>query len=124
MPLRACLLFYQILDDESYLIEAQRLARSMEEQWITEDGALSETGQWGGFDMVEAYVDLYEIDSNSHWLNIVQRALHFLHANCKDPNGRYPEYWNTNQTTAIQQFHLLYQAPVAAAYWKAASVME
>lgn len=124
VPLRACLLFYQILGDESYLVEAQRLASSMEERWVNEDGAFSETGQWGGFDMVEAYVDLYNIDSNSHWLNIVRRALYFLHANCKDPNGRYPEYWDAFQTSEIQEFHLLYQGPVATAYWKAASVME
>jgi hypothetical protein len=74
--------------------------------------------------MVDAYVDLYNVDANSHWLDIVRRALYFLHTNCKDPNGRYPENWDTFQTGAIQEFHLLYQAPSASAYWKAASVMK
>ena len=124
VPLRACLLFYQVLGDASYLAEAQRLASAMEEQWVNVHGAFSETGQWGGFDMVDAYVDLYEVDANSHWLDIVCRALYFLHTNCKDPNGRYPEFWDTFQNDTIPQYYLLYQAPVASAYWKAASVME
>jgi len=124
VPLRACLLFYQILGDASYLAEAQRLAKAMEKQWVNTHGAFGETGQWGGFDMVDAYVDLYNVDANSHWLDIVRRALYFLHTNCKDPNGRYPENWDTFQTGAIQDFHLLYQAPAASAYWKAASVMK
>jgi len=124
VPLRACLLFYEILGDERYLTEAKRLAKSMEDQWVDAEGAFAETGQWGGFDMVEAYVDLYNVDSDSHWLNIVRRALHFVHADCRDRYGRYPEYWNTLQATPIQKFYLLYQAPVATAYWKAASVMD
>jgi len=124
VPLRACLLFYQVLGDASYLAEAQRLAVAMETKWVNMHGAFGETGQWGGFDMVDAYVDLYNVDANNHWLDIVRRALYFLRTNCKDPNGRYPEYWDTFQTTPIQTYHLLYQAPAAAAYWKAADVMK
>jgi hypothetical protein len=124
VPLRACLLFHEIIADNAYLAEAQRLARAMEDHWVNSYGAFAETGQWGGFDMVEAYVDLYNVDSNSHWLDIVRVALYFLHTNSRDPNGRYPENWDTFQTGQIQTFHLLYQAPAATAYWKAATVMD
>jgi len=74
--------------------------------------------------LVDANVDLYNVDSNIYWLNIVRRALYFLNANCKDPNGRYSENWDTFQNGAIQEYYLLYQAPTAAAYWKAASVIK
>ncbi len=124
VPLRACLLFYEILGDSAYLIEAQRLAKSMENHWVNRYGAFTETGQWGGFDMVEAYVDLYNVDSNDYWLSLVRGALYFLHRYSRDPNGRYPEDWDTFQSGSIETFHLLYQAPAATAYWKAASVMD
>jgi hypothetical protein len=124
VPLRACLLFHEILADSAYLAEAQRLARAMEGRWVNRYGAFTETGQWGGFDMVEAYVDLYNVDSNSNWLYTVRMALYFLHNNSMDPNGRYPENWDTFQTTEIQTFNLLYQAPAATAYWKAAGTMD
>jgi len=33
--------------------------------------------RWGSFDVVAAYVDLYQVDSDSHWLGLVCRMLHF-----------------------------------------------
>jgi hypothetical protein len=122
VPLQVCLLFSEILGDPSYLAEAQRLARSMEQHWVQEDGSLAETGQWGGADLIEAYVDLYKVDLNFHWLDLVCRMLHFLRTYSADVNGWYPEYWNARPADPIRESCLLYQAPVAAAYWKAASV--
>jgi hypothetical protein len=53
--------------------------------------ALCETGQWGGHDMTNAYVELYQMDGDINWLNIASGYLKFLHDNCKDANGRYPD---------------------------------
>ncbi|MCS3284755.1 hypothetical protein NXV73_23875 [Bacteroides salyersiae] len=53
---------------------------------------LNETGQWGGHDMTDAYVELYKIDQNPKWLNLAAGYAVYLHDNCKDELGFYPEY--------------------------------
>ena len=120
--LQAALRLYRITGDTGYLTEAQRLAAAMVTQFINYDThALGQTGKWGGHDMTNAYVDLYEIDHNPYWLNIAAGYLEFLYNNCKYPaTGRYPESWNN--TTGSPSASLIDNASVARAYWKMASV--
>ncbi|MBN2486080.1 MAG: T9SS type A sorting domain-containing protein [Bacteroidales bacterium] len=111
---QAAILMFRATGDSVYYSDAKYLANAMETVYINrQTRALNETGQWGGHDMTNAYVDLYELDGNPEWLNIAGGYLTYLHNVCKDDNGRYPEYWNT--TNDVKSF-LLYQASAARAY--------
>lgn len=119
VPLQAALRLYQITGDTGYLDEARRLATAMEVFWINrETYALGEIGYWGGHDMTNAYVDLYEVDHSPHWLNVAAGYLAYLYDNCK-VNGRYPDSWN--ETNGTPSSGLLANASVARAYWKMAT---
>ncbi len=112
---QAAILLYEITGNETYREDATHLGLAMETFYINaESRALHETAQWGGHDMTNAYVALYEMDGDQNWLDIAAGYLKFLHDNCKDHNGRYPEYWSN--AGADGDFALLYQAPVARAY--------
>jgi uncharacterized protein YyaL (SSP411 family) len=117
------LLLYQITAEQKYLNDAYQLAYSMETHYIAwESGRLNETGQWGGHDMTDAYVELYKIDNNPKWLNIVAGYLIYLHENCKDSNGFYTEEWNGSYAENFNREQLLYQASAASAFMKLATV--
>lgn len=121
--MQASMLLYTITGEKEYLDDAYRLAYGMESHYI--DWAthrLNETGQWGGHDMTDAYVELYKIDKNPRWLNIVSGYAIYLRENCKDESGFYPEYWNDLTPSQESRRQLLYQASAASAFLKLASV--
>lgn len=114
---------YRITGNTDYLTEAQRLAAAMESQFINMNTfALGQTGKWGGHDMTNAYVDLYEVDGNPYWLDIAAGYLKFLYENGKDAaTGRYPERWNN--TSGSPSAALIDNASVARAFWKMADTV-
>ncbi|MEI6823719.1 MAG: T9SS type A sorting domain-containing protein [Bacteroidota bacterium] len=112
---QAAVLLFKLTGDSTYLSDAQHLGLAMETFYINwSTHALNETGQWGGHDMTNAYVDLYNLDGDINWLNIPVGYLKYLHDKCKDAGGRYPENWN--DTTSGGNAYLLYQASAARAY--------
>jgi len=122
LPLQLNLLLFRVKEDEKYLLEAKRIAASAATQWIRADGCMAETGQWGGSDLCDAFLDLYEADKDGRWLEIVRHVLAFLHEKARDPNGRYGERWDVPQAaSALEKCLLLHMAPVARAYWRAAA---
>ena len=124
LPLQAAVLLSRIKtgpDGARHLAEAQRLADACVRHWVKPSGAMNETGQWGGSDLIDALLDLYDVDHNARWLGACRRVLRHLHDVCRDPNGRYGEYWHVDRRkTPLKEVHLLYMAPVARAYWRAA----
>ncbi len=112
---------YKITGDPAYLAEAQKLGAAMEHQFIDRaTGRLKQTGKWAGHDMTNAYVDLYEIDRNPHWLNLAAGYLQYLRNNGWDPvTGRYPTEWNS--TTVAPSTDLLDQASACRAMWRMAT---
>jgi hypothetical protein len=124
LPLQAAVLLSQIKtgpDRARYLAEAQRLADACVGHWVKPSGAMGETGQWGGGDLIDALLDLYDLDHDAKWLGVCRRVLRNQHDVCRDPEGRYGEDWNVDRRqTALKEVHLLYMAPVARAYWRAA----
>lgn len=121
LPLQLELLLYRVKGDESHLQEAQRIAGAAVARWVREDGRLAETGQWGGSDLCDAFLDLYGVDEDPRWLETVRRILWRLHEN-RDPAGRYAEEWSESRTDRpVEKFYLLHEAPVARAYWGAAA---
>ena len=117
---QAAVRLYQITADAGYLQDAQWMAAAMEHEFINKDThVLGQTGKWGGHDMTNAYVELYEVDHNPHWLNIAAGYLEFLHEYCKDAaTGRYPTSWNS--TSSSPSTELIDNTSVARAYWKIA----
>jgi hypothetical protein len=114
---------YRITGDDIYLQHAQWMAAAMEHEFVNQvSHALKQTGKWGGHDMTDAYVELYEVDRNRHWLNIAGGYLDYLHANCKNAaTGRYPASWDSPGGTPSDG--LIDQASVARAFWKMASTL-
>jgi hypothetical protein len=112
---QAALLLFRITGNYTYLEDARHIGFAMETTYIDwQTHALKETGQWGGHDMTNAYVDLYEVTGDINWLNIVTGYLQFLRDNGKDANGRYPETWSDVGKPGAPG--LLYQASAARAF--------
>jgi hypothetical protein len=116
---QAAVMLYRITGDNIYLSEAQYMAKAMEIEFISSTThRLNQHGKWGGHDMTNAYVDLYEIDHNPRWLNIVVGYLVYLQDNGFDPiTGRYPAVWNSTEIAN----GLIDNASVARALWRMAS---
>jgi hypothetical protein len=113
--LQGALLLWRLTGDGTYLDDAHHIALAMESTYLDwESHALRETGQWGGHDMTNAYVDLYEADHDVTWLNLVAGYLKFLHDRCKDAQGRYPETWIDAGVAGPPS--LLFQASAARAF--------
>lgn len=116
--MQAAILLYQITNEDKYLKDAQGLGHAMEARYISwQSKRLNEVGCWGGHDMTDAYVKMYEVDKDQNWLNIVAGYLTYLHDNCKDAQGYYPESWNDTERNG-KRYQLLDQASVAAAFMK------
>jgi len=114
---QAAILLFKITGNTVYRDDARHIGLEMESAYVdAQTHALREYGQWGGHDMTNAYVELYQLDGDVYWLNIVAGYLKFLHDNCKDANGRYPQIWD--QAGAPGDRFLLYQAGAARAYAK------
>ncbi len=120
LMIRANAQFYALTHQASYLKEAQRIARASEAKWIVQQsGAVQDGGRFAHL-LMESFLALYEQDHDVHWLDIVGKALTFLHEKIRDPKGRYPERWDQPQTTTLAEFDLIAQSSAARAYWKAA----
>ena len=115
--LQGALRLYRITGDTSYLTEAQHLALSMETRFVNgQSHALHQAGKWGGHDMTNAMVDLYEVDHNPRWLNVAGGYLEYLYTTCRDASGRYPTNWNNTGGGS----ELIDNASAARAFWKMA----
>ncbi|MFG1609482.1 peptidase inhibitor family I36 protein [Actinoplanes sp. NPDC049265] len=108
---------YRITGDATFLNDAEHLGLAMEASYIDwTTHALHETGQWGGHDMTAAFTELYQLDGDVYWLNVVAGYLGYLHDNLKDGNGRYPQDWGAPRGTTGDAA-LLYQSSVARAFF-------
>ena len=118
---------YLITGDTAYLTEAQNMADAMVSQFINSSShSLGQTGKWGGHDMTNAYVELYEVDGNPYWLDVATGYLDHLYNNWQ-AGGRYAFHWNgamyyeNGQPIGVFSDRLIDNASVARAYWKMAS---
>ena len=116
--MQAAILLYEITKEEKYLRDAQNIGHAMEARYISwQTRRLNEVSCWGGHDMTDAYVNMYAIDHDQNWLNIVAGYLTYLHDNCKDAEGYYPESWNDTAKDG-KRYLLLDQASAASAFLK------
>jgi hypothetical protein len=110
--------FHAATGDPTRLQEAQRIAnRSLTRYFNLTTGAVNDEGYWA-FELVDALCDLSRVDGNPLWVTRIVRALEWLHANRRDPNGHYGTLWGRGgtQATALSSWHLNDQAAVARAF--------
>jgi rhamnogalacturonyl hydrolase YesR len=121
LMLRAGCLLYSILHDPAYLTEAQRVGHAAVAHWFQSDtGAISDGGAFAHL-LCEALLALYEQDHDPQWLSAVQRALGYVHADVRAPNGWYGENWSKPQIDDLTKVKLLTEAAVARAFLHAAA---
>jgi mannose/cellobiose epimerase-like protein (N-acyl-D-glucosamine 2-epimerase family) len=107
---------YGITHEQAYLDQAKRIARSAEKQFIrSEDGIITGAGKLA-VKLVEAYLDLYQVDRDEHWRELVTKAVAALHGH-QNSDGLYPQDWNAAPLKAGQAARLIDQAAPARAYW-------
>ena len=113
--MQAAVKLYQITSDDEYLDDAQGIARSLDTIFVDSlDNSLKQTGKWCGHDMANAFVDLYEVDQNQHWLDVIAGYLQFLHDYCSE-DGLYANVWDDTSGSVADT--LLENASVARAFW-------
>jgi predicted small secreted protein len=116
--MQTAIMLYKITGKEQYLHDAQNIGYAMETHYIDwESHRLNEAAKWGGHDMTDAYVNMYEVDPDPDWLNIAAGYLTFLQENCPDSDGLYPIGWNDVSKTS-ERNDLLSQASAASAFTK------
>ncbi len=116
---------YDATGSTAYLTEARRIGlRSLTRYFDSATGRINDEGYWA-FELVDGLVNLYLHDGNTNWLERVDRALHWLHDNKRDPRGHYGLFWGRNgaQTGTLNFWELNNQAAVARAYLYTAAVI-
>jgi hypothetical protein len=120
LMLRANGLLYEITREPRYLAEAQQIAHAAEAHWVHPDtGAIADNAAFAHL-LAEAFLALYAQDQDTHWLQVVRRALTFLHDQARDPHGWYADQWSTPQPQPLLKITLLDQASAARAFLVAA----
>ncbi len=116
---------YNATDNASYLTEAQRIAATTLGRYFdAATGRINDEGYWA-FELVDALADLYVADRNPTWINRIDTALDWLHANKRDANGHYGLFWGRNgpQVGVLNSWSLNEQASVARAYLKTSTTI-
>lgn len=119
LMIRANALFHAVTGEASYLGEAQRIARAAEAHWLAErdEGiAIADGGRFAHM-LLEAFLAVEDQDSDPRWSAIAQRTLAFVHAQVRDPHGRYANRWDRPQDEPLQRLTLLDAASTARAFW-------
>lgn len=114
--------FYAATGELANLREAQRIAaRSLALHCHSPTGAIYDEGYWA-HELVDALCELTRTDGNPNWRNQAVRALHWLHDNRRDPNGRYGPLWGRGglQREELSIWHLNDNAAVARSFLQAA----
>jgi len=121
--IRANCLLYEITKGRKYLEEAERIAHAAVEHWIVlETGALKDGGRFGHM-LLESLLAVRKLDGNAKWLDTANKCAEFVHAKVRDPNGRYAQRWDRQQSEPLESFQLLDQASAARTYFVSAAAM-
>ncbi|MCA9234076.1 MAG: hypothetical protein KDA44_01300 [Planctomycetales bacterium] len=110
---------YDITGDLAYLQEARRVGYRASRQFQnTTDGRVWGGGYWA-FELVDAWVDIYQHDGSLRWLVYASQAIEFLKDNLEDDNGHYGRDWHEVSDPTwpeLDDWLLIDQAAVARAY--------
>lgn len=118
------LLLYQITGETKYLDDALKMANACVNHWYRKGAGLTENSFWGGNDLIDMFLDLYNETSDAKWLDISKDIMNFLSANNRDLRGYYAsDYddskgdWNLRRTNLNpSQVLLMGQAAAASSF--------
>ena len=114
--LQAITIMYEVTGNEIYLTEAHKIAHNMISRFVNgKTHALKQTGKWGGHDMTNALVYLYEVDSNPYWLNVAACYVEYAYNNCKADSGLFRTSWD--DTSGDGSTDIIDNASPARAFW-------
>lgn len=121
MMIRAACLLHAITREPGQAAEAQRLARAAEAHWVLPSGAIADEGKFA-HKLAEAFLAIYELDRDPHWLRVVSACAKSLHEEARDRRGLYCRRWDeTGGGKANEQVRLADQAAAARLFWVAAA---
>ncbi|MES2923595.1 MAG: glycoside hydrolase family 76 protein [Verrucomicrobiota bacterium] len=123
LMIRANCLFHAITGEARYLDEAKRVAMAAEKFWVSENGAVSDSGKFAHL-LMESLLAVYQQDKDPHWTETVERTLVYVHSNLRSANGRYSAHWSRPANGSLKESMLLNQASPARAFWVAADVIK
>ena len=84
--------------------------------WIRADtGAIADGGLFAHL-LSEAFLALYQTDHDSHWRDVTQKALQFVHASVHDASGYYGDQWGKPSDHPLREAKLIQQASAARAF--------
>ncbi len=83
------ILLYQITIDQKYLNDANEMMDSCLKMWYKPGQGLSENSFWGGDDMIDALMDMYNETADQKFITIASDIMDFLSANNRDIRGYY-----------------------------------
>jgi uncharacterized protein YyaL (SSP411 family) len=123
LMIRACCVFHEINDQPQWLAEAQRMARAAEAKWVRpESGAIADAGRFAHM-LLEAWLAVYALDHDPHWLETIRRALADLHEHRRDDQNRYSGSWERSARSRRGGMMLIDQASAARAFLVAAEAV-
>jgi len=126
------ILLYQITKEQKYLDDAHEMMNSCINMWYKPGQGLSEISFWGGDDMIDALLDLYQETAETEFLTIASDIMDFLSANNRDTRGYYAgDYddatgkWNLYRSNRNpSQIDLMGQAAAASSFLNVAFNIE
>ncbi|MFO7617014.1 MAG: hypothetical protein R6V75_07160, partial [Bacteroidales bacterium] len=87
---------FRITGESHYLEKAKMLMEASISYWYRPGQGLNENSFWGGDDMIDALMDLFEETGELRYFTIASDIIDFLIDYGRDKNGYYPSDYNDN----------------------------
>lgn len=126
--LQSAALLYKITKNDTYLIEAQKVAQSCYNYFFKEYNTgqntnyklLTDRNIWFVAVMLRGFVELYHADKNEEYLNAFRYNLEHAWQKCREENGLFNSDWSGQKKDDTKW--LLTQAAMAEMYARSVSV--
>ncbi len=119
LMIRSSVLLHEITKDAKYLSEANRMAEAAKSLWVTDDGAVRDSGRFAHL-LLESFLELGIESGDTVWRDTVEHCLAYLHTHVRDEDGWYGHRWAEPQQRSRRRTALLDQSSPARIYWLAA----
>jgi len=85
---------YLITGENNYLEEAETMVNKCIDHWYTPNQGLNEISFWGGNDLIDALIDVYNVTADDYYLDVAKDIIDFLIDYGRDELGYYPSDYN------------------------------
>ncbi|MDB5328205.1 MAG: putative glycosyl hydrolase [Phycisphaerales bacterium] len=117
LMIRAACLLFDVTSDKAYLTEATRVATASEAKWCKPSGAMGGPGYFAHL-LAEAFLEVGHRDHDPRWAQLVSKTCDFLWQKNQDPNGYFPEHWDTVPTAPLEKIVLMPNASVVRMFFR------